>query len=128
MTSNLGTKGYELTFEERDDYLYALVEGETDNYEISHFYWQEVIEECKRLGRKKLLVEEAIIGNNSEGDTFQVASELRSMGLVDIKLAFVDRFTEHDEVNKFGEMVAINRGIESRVFDRISEAEEWLRS
>ena len=128
MSYDISTKGYELTFEERDDYLYALVEGEVDNYEISHLYWQEVIDECKRLGRQKLLVEEAITGNNTTSDTFQVAAELRSMGLVNIRLAFVDRFTEHDEVNKFGEIVAINRGVEGRVFNRISEAEEWLRS
>ena len=44
--SESSTKTYQLKFEYRPKYLYAYVTGETDSYEISKQYWQEISNEC----------------------------------------------------------------------------------
>src|SRR5688500_10922716 len=96
MNSDTTHKLYTLTCEHRPDYLYAYVEGQHDNYEISRQYWQEVIDECNRAGYSKVLVEEAIEEQSSMIDTFQLVSEFGEMGLRGIKMAFVDRFRSEE--------------------------------
>lgn len=125
-TPNL-QKPYNLTFESRPQYLYARVEAETDSYEISRRYWEEIANECKTANWKKLLVEEAIPDGFSVAEAFQLASELPQIGLFGVKIAFVDVFAEEqEEVNSFSEMVAVNRGLNTKVFDNVPAAEQWL--
>ena len=38
----------------------------------------------------------------------------------------VDRYLDQQEVNSFGELVAVNRGLSGKVFNNIAEAESWL--
>jgi hypothetical protein len=119
---------YELSFEYRRQYLYAFVTGEKDSYEISRQYWTEIAEECKKIGIKKVLVEEDIKENVSMSEMYRIASELPELGFFGIRLAFVDRQIEQHQLNQFGETVATNRGLFSRVFNNFEEAEKWLLS
>ncbi|MFN2411660.1 MAG: hypothetical protein ABR535_01200 [Pyrinomonadaceae bacterium] len=59
-------------------------------------------------------------------EVFQLTSELLKRGILDLKVAFVDRFVEHDEVNQFGAWVAANCGAAATIFAGIEEAERWL--
>jgi hypothetical protein len=45
-----------------------------------------------------------------------------------LKIAFVDRKTDQNQLNRFGETVAVNRGVHGRLFTDVSEAEIWLLS
>jgi hypothetical protein len=45
-----------------------------------------------------------------------------------LKIAFLDRKAEHNELNLFGETVAVNREVYGRVFSDIGEAEKWFRA
>lgn len=48
------------------------------------------------------------------------------MGFFGIRIAFVDRYIEQMDLNRFGELVAINRGIYGKIFNKFTEAENWL--
>jgi hypothetical protein len=50
------------------------------------------------------------------------------MGFSDKKIAFVDRIADQAELNSFGELVAVNRGLNVKIFKSVDEAEKWLLS
>ena len=122
------SKLYELSFEYRPKYLYAYVTGEEDSYEISKQFWLEIAAECKKSDVKKVLIEEDIIENVSMSDMYRFASEIPQLGFTGIRVAFVDVQLDQQDLNKFGETVATNRGLLSRVFTNAAEAEKWLLS
>lgn len=119
-------KPYRLTFEPREGYLYAYVEGEEDSYDISRAFWLEIAAESKLLGLSDVLVDENIAENASMADVFQLVTEIPSMGFG--RVAFVDRYLDQNEVNAFGELVANNRGMNGKLFNDLAAAEEWLLS
>jgi hypothetical protein len=122
------SKPYKLTFEYRPQYLYAFVTGENDSYEISRQYWQEVADECQKSGVKKVLIEEDLKENVSMPDMYKFCSEIPQLGFFGIRVAFVDRQPDQQQLNEFGETVATNRGLFSRVFNNFAHAEKWLLS
>ena len=119
---------YTLVFEYRPEYLYAFVTGEKDSYEISKRYWQEIADECKKAGFKKVLIEEDIAENVSMSDMYQFCAEIPQLGFFGIRVAFVDRKQDQQQLNQFGETVATNRGLLSRVFNNFEAGEKWLLS
>jgi hypothetical protein len=121
-------KPYDLSFQYRPRYLYVYVTGERDSYEISKQYWQEIAAECRRSDCKKVLIEEDITEIVSTGEMYKIASEIPQMGFFGIRIAFVDRRIEHQDLNQFGELVATNRGIYGKIFNDVEESEKWLLS
>jgi hypothetical protein len=119
-------KPYELSFEERPAYLYAYVEGEHDSYEISRAYWQEVADEAVRTHFRRVLIDENIVECGSMAECFRLASEIPEMGFGNARIAFVDRYLEQNDVNEFGELVASNRGAQTKIFNDVQSAETWL--
>lgn len=119
-------KQYRLTFEQRDGYLYAYVEGEQDNYEISKAYWQEVVDEVVRTDAKRVLIDENIVESASMAEVFKLASEIPTMGFGGTYVAFVDRYLDQAEINEFAELVAVNRGLNGKIFNNEELAVEWL--
>lgn len=122
------SKPYKLTFEHHPDYLYAYITGEHDNYQISRRYWQEISDECGRIGCTKLLIEEDIPVIVSMTEMYQIASEIPYMGFSGVRIAFVDRYIEQNDLNEFGEMVATNRGVFGKIFNDAEIARTWLFS
>ncbi|HNQ16144.1 MAG TPA: hypothetical protein PKM58_11305, partial [Pyrinomonadaceae bacterium] len=82
--------------------------------------------ECRRQSFEKILIEENISGNVSAGEMYEFAKELPNLVTDKVVVAFVDRRTAHHEINRFGELVANNRGLRSRVFNSVKEAAAWL--
>ncbi|CAN5857804.1 hypothetical protein BH24ACI1_BH24ACI1_14470 [soil metagenome] len=121
-------KPYTLEFEQRPKYLYACVKGEKDSLEISLQYWKEIADECWRTGYRKVFIEEDINGEMSIIEMYQFTSEIPNIGFSGIRVAFVDRRLNQQELNKFGELVATNRGLNGKIFNSSEEAEEWLLS
>lgn len=117
---------YNIEFEHRPKYLYALVSGKDDSLEITRSYWQKMLDECRTHGFNKLLVEENLEGSLSMHEVYEFASEYLQMGFHNILIAFVDRHPEQRQLNRFGELVATNRGGRIRVFDSVSDAKQWL--
>lgn len=119
-------KPYKIEFEKRPTYLYAYVSGRHDNIENARKCWLDILDECNKFGADKLLVEENIEGNISMEEMYKLSSEFPSMGFRNILVAFVDLHSSHQKLNRFGEVVATNRGGKVRVFDTVAEAKEWL--
>ena len=119
-------KPYQITFEERLDYLYVYITGERDSYEISRAFWLEVAEVSCQTDYKKVLIEEDIPEAVSIADMYRLASELPQMGFYGVRIAFMDRYAEQHDLNEFGELVALNRGMMGKIFNDINAAEEWL--
>ena len=116
---------YRLTCETRKNYLFCHVEGE-DSLETSRAYWREIAGKCDELGLSKVLVEEELEGQLTDQEMFQMCSELPEIGLLGKQIAFVDLRLNHDEGNLFGETVAVHRGINAMIFNKVKEAERWL--
>ena len=121
-------KLYTLEFEKRPEYLYAFVKGEKDSYEISRQYWSEVANECRRATRQKVLIEEDIDDEMSMTEMYRFMSEIMEIGFSGIRVAFVDRYISQRELNKFGALVATNRGFFGKICSDVKAAEEWLLS
>lgn len=120
------TKLYKIRFENRSKYLYVYVEGEKNRYEIGKKYWLEVLAECRKNNHQKVLVEENIGENTSASEMYEIATKVSNLGFGNILLAFVDCQPDHHSLNRFGELVATNRGLKAKVFNNFTEAEQWL--
>jgi hypothetical protein len=121
-------KPYQITFEERPDYLYVYITGDRDSYEISRAFWLEVAAKSSSTGYKKVLLEEDIPEAVSISDMYRLATELPQMGFYGVRIAFMDRYAEQNDLNEFGELVAVNRGMMGKIFNDINAAEKWLLS
>ena len=118
----------DIRFENREGYLYAYVSGEWDSLVISKEYFHRVIEEAYKRESKRLLIEENFPNQLSLTEIYTLTVEISKMLKTPLKIAFVDRMAEQNQLNMFGETVAVNRGVYGRVFSEIRQAEEWLKA
>ena len=128
LVEKVRAKVYTIEFEYQPEYLYAFVEGDEDSLEITRQFWSELLAECKKFDYRKLLIEENISENVTASEVYEFAKELPNMGFDGISVAFVDRQADHEEINRFGGLVAHNRGMDLKVFEEVQEAKEWLLS
>lgn len=119
-------RAYTIVFENYPNYLYALVHGDKYGYEVLAGFLREISDEVKKRGFDRVLVEENISATASKEDIFRIASELPELGFADIKLAYIDRFQEQWDLNEFGENVAVENGVDVKIFADQSEADTWL--
>lgn len=116
----------ELTFELREAYLYVLGTSESADEEAVLDAWRRVAAECARVGARKILVETRLKRQMSVAGYYHVSQELPKMGFGSVRIAFLDRRNLDFERIRFGETVAVNRGLYGRVFFDLQEAEVWL--
>jgi hypothetical protein len=119
-------KPYTITFEERPQYLYVLVEGENDSYEISRQFWTEIVDYLKGKEYEKVLVVERLEETVSTEDVYRLVTEFPQMGLTGLKIAFVDEVLDQYTINQFGEIVALNLDLNGKIFNDVDRAEKWL--
>ena len=117
---------YTIVFEDSPKYLYALVHGDKYGYDVLAHFLKEIADECRKRNFDRVLIEENISATTSEEDVFRIASELPQLGFADIRLAYIDRFTEQGDLNEFGREVAEDRGVNVRLFSSFEEADKWL--
>ena len=117
-----------IVFENYPNYLYALVHGESYGYEVLTGFLKEIAHEVRARGFERVLIEENISAGATKDVAFRVASELPQLGFTGIRMAYVDRFLEQEEVNEYGRDVAVHNGIEVRLFDDQEMANRWLTS
>lgn len=119
---------YTLNFEYRQNYLYAYVGEGKDSLAVSKEFWLTALTESEKHQYKKLLIEEDLDGKISLPELYDLAVWLTKLKFENVLVAFYDRRAEHQELNKFGELIATNRGFRVTVFDSVNEAERWLLS
>ena len=123
------SKPYTLNFTQKPGYVHAVATGK-NSVENMHAYLEELVRECAARGDRRVLIEERLVGPRlGMVDVFDLASAVseRARGLFEA-IAYVDINAENDLNIKFGENVAVNRGLRVRVFRKIEDAAEWLKS
>lgn len=114
-------------FEDRADYLYAAVTGPRDSHEISMAYWRQIAAECERRKTRKLMVVENLGDFDGERDLAKTVDYLFELGMDKLQVAFVVGRIELVAHMEHGEILALERGANGRVFGSVSVAERWLR-
>lgn len=121
-------KPFSISYEYETEYLRAHVSGEEDMLQNSIMFWLEIKEECLKHNYKKCLVTENFKTVISTTEMFIMVDKLIQEGSPDVKIAFVDSNIDHLYQNKFAEDVAVNRGVNVKVFTDTEEAKKWLLS
>ena len=116
-----------LVFEDRAAYLYAAVTGPRDSHEISMAYWRQIAAECERRKTRKLMVVENLGDFDGERNLAKTVDYLFELGMDKLQVAFVVGRIELVAHMEHGEILALERGANGRVFGSASVAERWLR-
>lgn len=119
---------FTIVYEDYPTYLYALVHGEAYGYEVLVAFLKQIADEVNARGFNQVLIEENISAGATKEDAYRVASEMPEMGFAGIRIAYVDRFLDQEEVNEFGRDVAVHNGIDVRLFNDQEMADRWLNS
>jgi len=118
---------YTVTFENRQDYLYASVVTTKNKPEVLIAYWRAIADAVNERSARRLLVEKGSAPEASTADAFTVAAALREMGFDGIPIALVKHAAVTAESQRFVENVARNRGVMMSIFENVADAESWLR-
>jgi hypothetical protein len=117
---------YKLSFAQKPGYLHTVVTGGNSKENVAR-YLTDVQRECMERACRRVLIEERLEGPRlGLLDVFDIAAEGRDR--VDGQLpvmAYVD-VNAAGTLMKFAEDVAVNRGINVRVFSTVADAEKWL--
>jgi hypothetical protein len=117
---------YSVAFDRKPQHLHAVITGE-NNRENVISYLQDVQRECVASGCFRVLIEERLEGPRlAMLDVFKIASR-ESFGTLEQlpTIAYVDVNAIGSSM-AFAEDVAVNRGINVRVFNSVTDAEQWL--
>jgi len=126
MNDNSAVKSYTIVFEDYPDYLYALVHGDKYGYEVLAGFLREIADECRNRNFSQVLIEENISATATKEDVYRIASELPELGFAGIRMAYIDRFLDQNDLNEFGQDVAVDNGIDVEIFADQEAAHEWL--
>jgi len=118
---------YRLLIEERDGYLFALIQGDQDNFEITLAAVTELAAICRSRNATKLLLEYRMPGRLTTLEVYGIATQLPLL-YKGVEVGFVIHASQIPENPRFLEDVARNRGGKGQLFGSAREAEEWLLS
>ncbi len=117
---------YALTLEEAPGYLHAVATGERTAANARRFL-EEAYRACVGLGQDALLIEVRFSGPALPlGSIFSVIKDRATDGARLRRIAYVEAGLQDDEQAKFAELVAMNRGVNVRLFADLDAAREWL--
>jgi hypothetical protein len=118
---------YELKVTKKPGFLHAIVTGQNTE-ETNRGYLEEMLHRCEAQGCGSVLIEERLEGQRlTMTQIFEIASRmtLKALGKVRV-VAFVDVNAENQGNTRFGENIAVNRGLNVGVFLTVAAAEAWL--
>ena len=117
---------YRLTLVPHPGYLHASVTG-AHSVENAARFLREVREACTTQGVSAVLLEVNFSGPSlATGSIFSVISKESAEGKLLRKVAYVDPSDRDPAKIKFAETVALNRGVNVRLFASVEEAGRWL--
>ena len=120
---------YSVTFEDKPGYLHARVTGSNSRENVLA-YLNDVYTACVARNSRVVLIEEYLLGPSIPlSSVFQVVDARAPQARHAIKkIGYVDTNPEHDLTRmEFAEDVAVNRGVNMRLFPTVADAERWLR-
>lgn len=117
-----------MTVEPEPNYLHITVRGKNSPANVRD-YLSEVREKCVEHRCFNVLIEENLEGPGLR--TFAIFDVIKKASKkvhpLSLHIAYIDVNPEHDSKQlKFAENVAVNRGVDVRVFTDIAEATNWL--
>ena len=119
---------YLLTVEEHPAYLHARVSGARTPGNASRFL-KDSYGACKRAGKDALLLDMRLEGPALDpAAIFGVIAGGAPEGQRLRRIAYVDPFAPERPGPAFATTVAVNRGVNVRLFADLGPAETWLRS
>lgn len=118
-------QNYQLTFEDRNAYLYVRLTGE-DSFAASLSYWNEIAAQVKLRGCERMLIHENLVGQVAESEMHDIIMDLLPSGLAEIQIAFFDENVEDTALNLLGQNLAGEKGANVKVFKSLEAAKEWI--
>ena len=117
---------YELTVEERPAYLHAKVVGERTAGNLLRFL-EESYAACVKSGRRALLLDIGFYGPSLDTSSiYNIISQRLTEARKLHKIAYVQTNIDDPAIPYFAETVAMNRGVNVRLFQSTAAAERWL--
>ena len=124
---NETAKPYELTFEEREHYLYAYVKADATSEQMAISYYSEITERCNAMQCARLLFVRDIPGMLPVGSLYFVLSDFETK-ITDVKIAWVNPHPANKEDFEFASGFANYALGRPRFafFENEADAERWL--
>jgi hypothetical protein len=117
---------YQLTIEERPTYVYARADGALTAENALRFL-EEAYAACVRSGRAALLLDMQLHGPDlNTTNVYEVIAQRAADGSKLRKIAYVPFQRDDRSMAYFAETVAVNRGVNVRLFQTMVAAEQWL--
>jgi len=117
---------YQLTIEERPAYVYARADGDLTPTNALRFL-EEAYAACVRTERSLLLLDMQLHGPDlNTTNVYEVISQRVADGSKLRKIAYVPFQRGDRSMAHFAETVAVNRGVNVRLFESVAAAERWL--
>ncbi|WP_461211180.1 hypothetical protein [Desulfocurvus sp. DL9XJH121] len=118
--------GAAFTISRRHGYVEMDLRGEVD-FEVAKRMWESVLKECVDSGQKKIL------GICERSNSWSLQNELEFVNyftgldrIREYRIAWIEITSANYEEIRFTETLLRNRGIVSRTFQNIHDAEAWL--
>lgn len=117
---------YHLKIEEHPAFLHAAVSGNNTAENVLRFL-REAYEACVKRGASAVLLEMHLEGPTLDtGSIYSVIAQRSESGKQLRKIAYVTPPNREPAKLKFAETVAINRGVNVRMFPDVATAKKWL--
>ena len=118
---------YELTVIEKPSYVHAVATGSRTAANVLRFL-KDAHDACEKAGLPAVLIELRFHGTPLDtSDIFHVVSQRSAFGARLRRIAYVETGGSHDPaMARFAETVAVNRGVNVRLFETVAAAEKWL--
>ncbi len=117
---------YRLILEEHPAYLHVTVVGER-TAENARRFLEDAYRACVERERSSVLLEMRLSGPEIDAASiFDVISQRAADGAKLRRVAYVDPMTRSIPQARFAETVAINRGVNVRLFPDVETAAQWL--
>lgn len=116
---------YEITFEERPGYLYALVRSTSMTVEMALDYLTQVAAKRAALSVHRLMLERDVPVMLNDLDLYHTTKYFLNQ-IKGTKVAFVNPHSQIDDDMDFAVLIGVNEGANYRLFDNPASAEEWL--
>lgn len=120
------TSAYRLIVEEHPGYLHVTAVGERTAQNALRLL-EDAYRACLERERSSLLLELCLSGPALDATSiFKVISQRAADGAKLRRIAYVDPLTKNAGDARFAETVAVNRGVNVRLFPDVTTAAQWL--
>lgn len=120
------TSAYRVVFEEHPGYVQATAVGERSAENVRRFL-EDAYQACVERDCSSLLLELRLSGSTLDTTSiFNVISQRAADGAKLRRIAYVDPLTRNVADARFAETVAVNRGVNVRLFPDVTTAAQWL--